>query len=82
MNREAAALGIPVFSLFRGPLGAVDQQLKREGRLALIASTADVDRIPVVKRPHRPVATTTSKTTLSIIVDQIEEIAHSCPGSR
>jgi hypothetical protein len=36
MNREAAALGIPVYSIFRGKIGAVDRQLQKEGRLTLI----------------------------------------------
>ena len=28
MNREAAALGVPVYSIFRGKLGAVDKYLE------------------------------------------------------
>jgi uncharacterized protein len=33
MNREAAALGVPVYSTFGGRLGGVDEELIREGRL-------------------------------------------------
>jgi uncharacterized protein len=33
MNREAVALGTPVFTTFEGRLGAVDETLLREGRL-------------------------------------------------
>lgn len=33
MNREAAALGTPVFTTYGGPLGGVDEMLIREGRL-------------------------------------------------
>ena len=33
MNREAAALGIPVYTTFGGRLGGVDEQLMRDGRL-------------------------------------------------
>ena len=33
MNREAVALGTPVFTSFEGRLGAVDEQLIAEGRL-------------------------------------------------
>jgi predicted glycosyltransferase len=33
MNREAAALGIPVYTTFRGRLGGVDEALIRSGRL-------------------------------------------------
>jgi predicted glycosyltransferase len=33
MNREAVALGVPVYTTFAGRLGAVDEQLIAEGRL-------------------------------------------------
>ena len=42
MNREAAALGVPVYSIFRGKIGAVDRQLQREGKLTLIERIEDV----------------------------------------
>jgi len=38
MNREAAALGIPVYSLFRGTMGAVDNHLAKTGKLVLLES--------------------------------------------
>jgi uncharacterized protein len=51
MNREAAALGVPVYSIFRGPTGAVDKQLEREGRLVLLESVGDVDcKLPLRRR--------------------------------
>jgi uncharacterized protein len=33
MNREAAALGVPVYTTYGGRLGGVDEMLIREGRL-------------------------------------------------
>jgi uncharacterized protein len=36
MNREAAVLGTPVWSMFEGRLGGVDELLVREGRLKLL----------------------------------------------
>ena len=33
MNREAAALGVPVYTTYGGRLGAVDEMLIRERRL-------------------------------------------------
>ena len=42
MNREAASLGVPVYSIFRGRIGAVDQHLAEDGRLVLIESIEDV----------------------------------------
>ena len=38
MNREAAVLGTPVWSIFEGRLGAVDELLVRESRLRLLRS--------------------------------------------
>jgi predicted glycosyltransferase len=42
MNREAVALGTPVFSAFEGRLGAVDERLIAEGRLRKLASADEV----------------------------------------
>ncbi|CAN5572556.1 DUF354 domain-containing protein [soil metagenome] len=47
MNREAAVLGTPVWSIFEGRMGAVDEQLVREGRLKLLR---DVDEVRVERR--------------------------------
>ena len=56
MNREAAALGTPVWSMFEGRLGGVDERLVEEGRLRMLG---DVDDVEVVRREHvgRPEAT-------------------------
>jgi predicted glycosyltransferase len=74
MNREAAALGVPVFSLFRGGLGAVDRQLNAEGRLGLITCLEDTAGVPLVSRSRGAVSDITSKRTLLSIVDTIEEL--------
>jgi uncharacterized protein len=42
MNREAVALGTPVFTTFEGRLGAVDERLIAEHRLHQLTSAADV----------------------------------------
>ena len=42
MNREAAALGTPVYTTFEGRLGAVDEALLREGRLRRLEDPGDV----------------------------------------
>jgi uncharacterized protein len=47
MNREAVALGTPVFTTFEGRLGAVDEALMREGRLRKLE---DPSQIEVVQR--------------------------------
>jgi len=37
MNREAVALGVPVYTTFAGRIGAVDERLIRDGRLRQLA---------------------------------------------
>ncbi len=36
MNREAVALGVPVYTTFAGRIGGVDERLMRDGRLVLL----------------------------------------------
>jgi predicted glycosyltransferase len=48
MNREAVALGTPVWTTFQGRLGGVDERLIAEGRLRALLSADDV---VLVKRP-------------------------------
>ena len=61
MNREAAALGVPVYSTFRGKTGAVDEYLAKTGRLVLLQSSDDVaHKLRLVRRngharPEAPV---------------------------
>jgi hypothetical protein len=42
MNREAAVLGTPVWSIFEGKMGAVDEMLAREGRLRFLTDPSEV----------------------------------------
>jgi predicted glycosyltransferase len=42
MNREAAALGVPVYTVFAGRMGGVDEQLVADGRLQLLTDAGDV----------------------------------------
>jgi uncharacterized protein len=48
MNREAVALGTPVFTTFEGRLGAVDEALLREGRLRKLD---DPGQIQIERKP-------------------------------
>jgi uncharacterized protein len=47
MNREAVALGVPVYTTFAGTLGAVDTMIVNEGRLRVLTS---VDALALEKR--------------------------------
>ncbi len=74
MNREAAALGVPVYSIFRGKIGAVDRLLSEQGRLVLIESVEDAERkIPLTRR-KRSAAHSDSRESLAGIIALTEEI--------
>jgi predicted glycosyltransferase len=42
MNREAVALGTPVYTTFQGRMGAVDERLIAEGRLRMLEDAAEL----------------------------------------
>ena len=51
MNREAVALGTPVFTTFAGRMGGVDEALIADGRLQVLADPA---ALPLRKRDSPP----------------------------
>jgi uncharacterized protein len=58
MNREAVALGTPVYTTFQGRLGAVDERLIAERRLRMLASPEDLElgmrtRVRIAPRVRR-----------------------------
>ena len=75
MNREAAALRVPVYSIFRGKIGAVDRQLQREGRLILIESVEDIaSKIVLTRRQENEQRVSNERPALQVILDGIMEI--------
>ena len=76
MNREAAAMGVPVYSIFRGKIGAVDEFLAQQGRLTLLQNVDDVKA--KIKLQHRADLGRDSNgprvRALETIVDNIESI--------
>jgi predicted glycosyltransferase len=59
MNREAVALGTPVFTTFTGRMGGVDEALIADGRLRVLADPAELplrkrDSPPGVRNPRDP----------------------------
>ncbi|MGB6387203.1 MAG: DUF354 domain-containing protein [Terriglobales bacterium] len=81
MNREAAAMRVPVYSIFRGKIGAVDRYLADEGRLVLLESVEDVrTRIVAVRRKKTLQALTENYVpALETIVQHIETILADMP---
>jgi len=75
MNREAAALGVPVYSIFRGKLGSVDGYLAETGHLVLLASPQDVRNCIDLKK-RKPLGGTGNGNfaTRNTIVDNIARV--------
>jgi predicted glycosyltransferase len=75
MNREAAALGVPVYSVFRGKIGAVDKYLAENGRLILLDNLKDVRSKVVLAHRNRPFLPDDSvRPALQTIVNNIISI--------
>ena len=75
MNREAAALGVPVYSIFRGKTGAVDRRLEQEGRLVMVRTAAEVHSKIIFQRRQKDTSgEVTPRLALAEIVDHIEDI--------
>jgi uncharacterized protein len=68
MNREAVALGTPVYTTFGGRLGAVDEGLIRDGRLVRLDTPAqlDLDALP----PRRERLRRDPNVLLDLLLDE------------
>jgi uncharacterized protein len=72
MNREAAALGVPVYSIFRGEIGAVDRFLAEKGKLILLENVKDIrDKVCLEKRAVHVCPERNSNGTLEKIVNTL-----------
>jgi hypothetical protein len=75
MNREAAALGVPVYSFFRGKIGAVDRYLVEKDRLVLLSSINDIFlKLKIEKRDIEKNNSHTSNGACESIVQSIIRI--------
>jgi len=73
MVREAAALGVPAVTIFKGQMGAVDKWLIDEGRMIAVDRAEEI--IPLLrKRAHAEVKN--SNSTKQVIVDTILRLAN------
>ena len=78
MNREAVALGTPVYTIFSGAMGAVDEQLIAEGRLLRARSTRA--RLELVKRASEPAGRSNPRDP-AVLVDAVLAAAAGCGSS-
>ncbi|HWC61069.1 MAG TPA: DUF354 domain-containing protein [Verrucomicrobiae bacterium] len=75
MNREAAALGVPAYSILAGKVGAVDRALEKSGLLTMVTSPKDfMQKIKLNRRPRPLALPTYSAGALEVIMTHIEEI--------
>lgn len=75
MIREAAALGVPAYSIFGGKVGAVDSFLENSGRLILIRDSDDLKtKLKIIKRDQNKLSDDSHSPTLLFIVDELEKV--------
>jgi len=75
MIREAAALGVPAYSIFGGEPGAVDRFLENSGRLTFIRNSNDLTiKMEVVKRNQNKFSDDYHSPTLIFIADELEGV--------
>ncbi len=83
MNREAAAMGVPVYSIFRGRIGSVDRCLADEGRLILLETVEDVrTKIKAVRRSRAAYSQSRVIPALETIVQNIVTILDAQPRDK
>jgi uncharacterized protein len=75
MNREAAALGVPVYSIFRGESGAVDRYLAEQGRLTFLKNVDQMRQVMRLGKWQRPMKLDAgNRPALQHIVNSIERM--------
>jgi predicted glycosyltransferase len=80
MNREAALLGVPVYSVFTGKIGTIDRALAERGKLVLVRTLEDVDRVVFAKRDRVDYASqmeerkTRSAELAGFICDEVQKV--------
>ena len=77
MNREAVALGTPVYSTFAGRLGGVDEQLIRAGRLRMLADEREIELVK--QRDRREVARRDPAVLADLILGTVASARHAHP---
>jgi uncharacterized protein len=73
MNREAAAMKTPVYSIFQGKKPKIDENLEKEGRLTFISGKEDIEKIVYKKKDS--VNIESDKIAFDFIVNFIKEHA-------
>ena len=72
MNREAALLGVPVYSIFAGRQGALDRQMEAEGLITFIRDARDLSKIRLERRRLKPANALTDRVE-RFVIKEIDE---------
>ena len=68
MNREAALLGVPVYSIFVGRQGALDREMEAEGLITFIRDARDLSKFKLDRRDRsQPPNPSTDRVERSVI---------------
>lgn len=79
MVREAALLGVPVYSTFAGTLGAADAALERSGRLTMLRHPEEVMRLQLPRSSEKQRSVPDRRTTdfiFSLLLDFVHGRDH------
>jgi uncharacterized protein len=69
MNREAAVLGTPAYTVYAGKMGSVDRYLMKEGKIKLIRGADEIRKIRIEKKKNCDIVV--YKKTFDYIIDVI-----------
>lgn len=73
MNREAALLGVPVYSIFAGRLGSLDAQMEKEGLITFVREIGDIAKIGLRRRTERTDSSELTDRVERFVIGQIDD---------
>lgn len=72
MNREAALLGVPVYSIFAGRQGALDRAMEAEGLISFIRDARDLSKIRLEHRDRTRCVNALTDRVEKSVIEQID----------
>ncbi len=73
MNREAALIGVPVYSIFAGRLGSLDAQMEKEGLITFVREIGDIAYIDLRRRTEMKNLDGLTDRVEKFVIDEIEK---------
>ena len=72
MNREAALLGTPVYSIFTGRQGSLDAEMERRGVIRFIRNGQDVAKIELKPKSKDLIVQVPNDRVERAVIEQID----------